>query len=119
MTEGRNGVPLEIRVHLPNGFPGTLPEEADSYAHLPPRPFPGTLPEADSYAHLPLPPHGAPGNSHSMDELAREDVRMEEDAVRSAAGWEASPRRLSSPSNFFGLPRRYRPAVGVSAEYKI
>ena len=102
VREGPNGVPLEIRVHLPNGFPGTLPEEADSYAHLPPRPFPGNLPEIPT-----------------TDEVAREDVRMGEGAVRSAAGWEASPRRLSSAYSFFGLSRRYRPADGVSAEYKI
>ena len=43
VTEGQGGEPLAIRVHLPNGFPGTPPEEADSY--LPRRPFPGAPPD--------------------------------------------------------------------------
>ena len=77
VVEGLDGVPLEIRVHLPNGFPGALPEEADFYAHLPPRPFPGVPP--------------------TMDEAPTEDARnMEVDAVRRDAGWEAPTRRLSS-----------------------
>ena len=46
VTEGQGGEPLAFRVHLPNGFPGTPPEE-DSY--LPRRPFPGAPPdEADT-----------------------------------------------------------------------
>ena len=77
VVEGLDGVPLEIRVHLPNGFPGALPEEADFYAHLPPRPFPGVPP--------------------TMDEAPTEDARnMDVDAVRRDAGWEAPTRRLSS-----------------------
>ena len=45
VMEGQGGEPLAFRVHLPNGFPGTPPEE-DSY--LPRRPFPGAPPdEAD------------------------------------------------------------------------
>jgi len=30
VVEGPGGVPLEIRVHLPNGFPGQMPSGFDS-----------------------------------------------------------------------------------------
>ena len=88
VTQGADGVPLEIRVHLPNGFPGALPEPAGSYAHLPPRPFPGSFPPSSRE------------RTPTRDEVATGDVRRrEEGAVWSAARWEAPPRRLSSTTS--------------------
>lgn len=44
VTEGPGREPLEIRVHLPNGFPGQMPSGCTGTAHAPPalvpRPWP-------------------------------------------------------------------------------
>ena len=49
VVEGADGVPLEIRVHLPNGFPGAMPSGFDS---RPPPTTPG-LPSPGSSGLLP------------------------------------------------------------------